>query len=263
MGLDFNAAPTAAVFAHPLRPGEYPSEHEREGLEHIGFFGEFFDAAGMDSHTLAERLITGQGGNFPSNWKGLREHQAPVHVYGDATGRSRSMASAGTESNWSIVSRVFSELGRRFILTVPSVNPTIVLSVRALNAKLENALGVRSCWIDPVFCPELIRDCMSVTLTSDGLDIVKHARSSGSGDERWKRSHLSDSARYIVSARYAALAKPQGRSFSRENMAEMADRLRPAGGTSGGSGYGGSGSTFGGRYPGGKLGSGPWGGRGL
>jgi hypothetical protein len=91
--LDFNNRPIAGGLWHPLNPGEYPSEHERSGIKHVGKFGEIFDTQGGGLQALCALLLGGGAGNsgsLPPNWQGLTEHKAPVVFFGDGTGLNKS-----------------------------------------------------------------------------------------------------------------------------------------------------------------------------
>jgi hypothetical protein len=66
--------PIAGGLWHPLNPGEYPSEHERSGIKHVGKFGEIFDTQGGGLQALCALLLGGGAGNsgaLPPNWQGL------------------------------------------------------------------------------------------------------------------------------------------------------------------------------------------------
>jgi hypothetical protein len=210
--LDFNIEPRVAVLAHPLRPGQYPSEHQRNGVEHVGVFGEFFSlGGGMSDRRFAEALVRGDrgvGGSYPqddlrglpANWKGLREHRGKIIAFGDAVGNHRSVHSDNLESSWQIVDSVFSEVrdvnGRRlYQRSVPEANPAPRARVHSVNAKLMNALGVPSLWIDQR-CRELTRDFERVVWDDDGVSIREWRR--GNQGTEWHRTHLSDALGYMV-----------------------------------------------------------------
>ena len=79
LGLDFNLQPRACVFAQQLNPGEYPTEHERAGLTHVGIFGEYFYAGEMADRDWAIDLVRGGRGDgcdmqpryASEEWRGL------------------------------------------------------------------------------------------------------------------------------------------------------------------------------------------------
>jgi hypothetical protein len=200
--LDFNRNPAVCGFAHPLNPGDYPSENERAGIKHIGVFGEFFHVGGMDAYEMANAILRGEwgsGGHFPDNWKGLANHEGPVIAFGDATARNKRMAGP---NEWQIVNDVFrngtrDQEGRsRYSVSLPDGgNPLVVFGVRSVNAKLCSAAGVRSLHIDPR-CTELIADLLTCVWDKTGTDIQKYGERGGS--KMHLRTHLSDGLRYMI-----------------------------------------------------------------
>lgn len=201
--LDFNINPAVAGFAHPLNPGEFPSEHQREGISHIGVFGEFFHVGGMDAHELARAIVAGErgsNGNFPPNWKGLKAHRGRVIAFGDATANARHM---NGPNSWQIIDAVFRDVCRDpkdpevqlYRRRLPQQNPLVHFRVRSVNAKFESATGIRSAWVDPR-CTELIADFNSCTWNKEGTDLQKWGERGGS--KLWQRTHLSDGFGYMI-----------------------------------------------------------------
>ncbi|HXG58124.1 MAG TPA: hypothetical protein VNL91_03805 [Thermoanaerobaculia bacterium] len=222
MWLDFNLEPRAAVFAHQLNPGEYPGEHERSGLIHLGVFGEYFYAGEMSDRRFAQALIRGDRGDgcdsqpryrseelrgLPppcdetcdpvcrkGHWNGLRAHRGRIIACGDQRGTHRSSHGDNLESSWAIVDQEFGQL-KRYGKDVPEDQPSPRARVDSVNAKLCNALGVRSLWIHPR-CEELIRDFEQVQWDEDGTALREWRR--GSMGTEWHRTHLSDGLGYGV-----------------------------------------------------------------
>ncbi len=200
--LDFNRNPAVAGFAHQLVQGEFPSEHQRPGIKHVGVFGEFFHIGGMDAYEMANAILRGDhgsGGHFPDNWKGLANHNAPIIAFGDATARNKRMAGP---NEWQIVNDVFrngtkDDEGRyRYGVSLPeNGNPLVVFGVRSVNAKLCSAAGIRSLFIDPR-CTELIADLLVCVWDKTGTDIQKYGERGG--NKLWQRTHLSDGLRYWI-----------------------------------------------------------------
>ncbi len=199
---DFNKDPAVAGFAHPLNPGEFPGEHQRAGITHIGVFAEFFHVGGMDAYEMANAILRGEpgsGGHFPSNWQGLTNHKGPIIAFGDATARNKRMAGP---NEWQIINDVLRNGTKRedgtyrYSVNLPEGgNPLVVFGVRSVNAKLCSAAGVRSLWIDPR-CQELIADFLICTWDPSGTDIQKYGMRPGS--KMGLRTHLSDGLRYMV-----------------------------------------------------------------
>jgi hypothetical protein len=210
LGLDFNSEPRAAVLAHPLNPGEYPSDFNRKGVTHLGVFGEFFWGDKLSDRKFAEKLVNGDRGfggdsqpryrdedlrGLPENWRGLKGHQTKIVAFGDATGGHRSSHSDNLESSWQIVDQVFRQLVGKFSKNVDdSRNPPARARVDSVNGKFLNMLDIRSLWIDPR-CEELIRDFEQVMWDEDGG--LREWRRGSLGTE-WHRTHLSDALGYII-----------------------------------------------------------------
>ncbi|HSY50407.1 MAG TPA: hypothetical protein VLC46_16465 [Thermoanaerobaculia bacterium] len=228
--LDFNLSPRAASFGHPLNPGEYRGEWEREGLLHIGVFGEYFYAGEMSDRKFAQDLIRGGRGDglgeqakyrdealrgLPrschkcdggcdkpclekcekvcraGHWNGLRGHRGPIVAYGDQRGGHRSSHGDNLESSWDIVDQEFLKLGN-YAKDVPENQPSPRARVDSVCAKLCSALGIRSLHWHPR-CEESIRDCELVVWADD----QKALREWRFGKERF-RTHLLDGVGYGV-----------------------------------------------------------------
>lgn len=196
---DFNVNPAVAILGHPLNPGEYPSEYHRDGISHVGVFGEFFQVGGMDVSGLCAALLhgdAGNGGHMPPSWRGLMEHAGRVVMFGDATSTYQRMA--GNE--WQIIDDVIGRAMRgRYSRQVPEKNPLVAMGVRAVNAKFMSAGGIRSLWVHPR-CTELIADLLTVIWDKTGRDVQKYGMRPGSNSKLWQRTHLSDALRYLISA---------------------------------------------------------------
>jgi hypothetical protein len=201
--LDFNRDPAVAALAHPLFRGEYPEEHYRPDISHVGFFGEYFNVGGQDAYQLGQALLRGdQGsdGHFPDNWLGLANHRGPIIAFGDATARARRM---NGPNEWQIVNDLLSngtideDTGEpRYRTMLPEKgNPLVVFGVRSVNAKLRSASGVRSLWIDPRLM-QLIADFFFCVWDRTGTDIQKYG--DRGGGLRWQRGHISDAVRYMI-----------------------------------------------------------------
>ena len=221
VGIDFNNRPIGGVLCHPLNPGEYPSEHERAGVDHIGQFGEVFDAAGGGLEALCSLLLSGgvgSNGAAPHNWGGLLAHRGRVVFFGDSTGQNRTPAG---KTLWGIVDDVVGrELGARGIKYARQVphNPLVPLRVRAVNAKLCSAAGVRSYWIDPR-CDETIADFLVCVWDKHKPDLQKYGERGGRS--LWLRTHLSDALGYLIDALF-----PLGRPTSPTKL-DLSSALSP------------------------------------
>lgn len=198
VNLDFNNRPVAAGLCHQLNPGEYPGEHERPGITHIGKFGEVFDIRGGGLQSLCPLLLVGDAGDsgsVPPNWKGLIEHKGRVVFFGDGTGLNNN---ASGKTLWSIVDDMIGkELAARGISYGKNVdrNPLVPLRIRAVNAKLCSAGNIRSFWIAP-WCRRTITDYRSVVMDKSKPDVQKFGERGGS--DRHLLTHLSDADGYML-----------------------------------------------------------------
>jgi hypothetical protein len=198
VNLDFNNRPIAAGLCHPLNPGEYPSEHQRPGVNHVGKFGEVFDTQGGGLQALCALLLGGGLGNkgaAPREWQGLLEHKGPVIFFGDGTGLNKS---ASGMSLWAIVDDVVGKaLRARGIKYSRDVGLNVLVPIRArsVNAKFCSASGVRSFWVDPR-CKQSIADYTAVVWDKAKPDVQKYGERGG-GD-RWLLTHLSDADGYMI-----------------------------------------------------------------
>ncbi len=218
VALDFNNAPCAAGLWHPLNPGEFPSEHQRPGVKHIGKFAEIFHTRGGGLEALAAILLDDTGdvgdcGSAPSvgddaggdHWKGLVEHRGPIKFFYDATGNNKS---ASGKSLWDLLeSLVGQQLRARNIAfsrgTLATTNELVPIRVRSYNAKLCSASGVRSAWIDPRN-KYTTNDLMSVVWDKTKPDVQKYG--DRGGKDLWLLTHLTDGDGALMVAEF-----PMGR----------------------------------------------------
>lgn len=222
--MDFDMEPAVAALAHPLKRGEYPDEHHRDGREVIGVFGEYVNTAGISVRRLAEMLVKGDRGSggayrderlrgLPDAWEGLRGQVAPFTAYGDATGNFRSKAADNLESSWQIVGEVFRQVvnadGRHlYARDVAEFNPAPRARLNAFNARLENAMKIVSLYIDPR-CEQLIADCEQCVWDENGTRLKKWGKRAGG--TLYLRGHLLDAVSYLTHQRF-----PMGNDRTRE-----------------------------------------------
>lgn len=234
--LDFNVEPRIAALAHPLRPGEYPAEWDRAGVEQVGVFGEFFSLnGGMSDRNFADAMMRGQRGfgdaayvnedlrGLPANWKGLAQHKGPIIAYGDAVGTHRSVHADNLESSWQIIDQIFRQVtdanGRNLYgRDVPDGNPPPRARIHSLNAKLMSALGTPSLQIDPR-CRQLLKDFERVVWDDTGL-VEREWRRGNQGTE-WHRTHLAAALGYMVHRR-----APMGRDTETNQVFDTHERPR-------------------------------------
>lgn len=207
VNLDFNNRPIAAGLCHPLVPGEYPQEHMRQGVDHVGKFAEVFDTQGGGLQALCAMLLGGEVGNkgsAPREWRGLLEHVGPVIFFGDGTGNNKS---ASGQSLWDLVDDLIGKQltarGIKYSRNTPTTNPIVPVRVRSMNGKFKSNSGVRSFWIDPR-CTYSITDYMSVVWDKSKPDVQKYGERGGK--DLWLLTHLSDGDGYMLHALF-----PMGR----------------------------------------------------
>lgn len=213
--LDFDLDPAVAAFGHPLKHGEYPSEHEREGREVVGIFGELVITGGISVRRLAEAIVRGDRGSgldyrdeglrgLPANWAGLRGHKTRFVAFGDATGNQRSKAADNLESSWQIVGEIFGQVrdekGQRlYSKDVAEFNDSPRARFHAFNARCESATGIVSFYADPR-AEQFLKDTEQCTWDVDGVTLKKWSKRAG-GD-LYARGHLLDAVSYPIQRRY-------------------------------------------------------------
>jgi hypothetical protein len=182
--IDINTDPRVAVLAHPLIPGEYPTEWDRPGVEQIGVFGEFFDVGGMSDRHFAEAMMSGNRGGgeagyqdlelrgLPASWHGLLAHKGPVMFYGDADGNRRSVHDEALRSSWAIMQETFRRLPK-WGIDVPANNPPARSRIHSVNGKLRSSdtderRGAPSLSIAPR-AKHTKKDCETVVWDEKGL----------------------------------------------------------------------------------------------
>jgi hypothetical protein len=257
--MDFNLRPRAAGFWHPLNPGEYPSEHEREGITHVGKFGEYFYAGEMSDRKWAIDMVKGGRGSGcgvqPSYRIGGDEHRGlppPCHKCDDdcndpceqrcekvcrkghwnglrghrgriiAFGDQRGTHRSSHDDDLGSSLDIVNQVLRQlgnYGTDIPDVQPSPRARVDAVNGKLCNEMGIRSAWIDPR-CEESIRDYEQVQWDADGKGLREWRHESGTESHR---THLSDGDGYFIVQRF-----PAGRDETDDDTPTVTRRKRPS-----------------------------------
>lgn len=203
VAMDFNVRPAASTLAHELREHEVPSDHQDAHLVYHGVWGEFSNNVGMTAVQHAEALVHGlrdKGGHWPREFKGLKNHQAPIYMYGDASGHQRRVEADDLRSAWQQVNQVMEKyLGNRYHFDVPRVNPSEYDSVTLLNSKMESDDGEVTYFVAP-WCVDLIKDCEQVVPMANGKSLIDKRKDGG-------RTHWLDPERYKVARRYPGTMK--------------------------------------------------------
>jgi hypothetical protein len=169
IGFDFNYSPAVCVLS------------QRRGDE-IHFFKEFY-ICDSDTHELATDLC---------DWIAAADHQAEIHLYGDASGHARTAVSRIT--NWDLVFDAFRSIG--FTVEVgnlhrhiPKANPPVLSRVNSCNCLFRN----NRVYVDLAGCPELVKDWEMVAFDKDKVAIDKSDS---------MRTHPSDAAGYLMHTLY-------------------------------------------------------------
>ncbi|MGA2601099.1 MAG: phage terminase large subunit [Bryobacteraceae bacterium] len=145
--------------------------------------------SGEEIHVLDEIVLNRASTQQACEEFNLRfpNHQAPVVVYGDASGNK--MQTSGT-SDYAIISEYLQRNGyMNYRMQVPPANPRISDRVALMNAQLLSAYQEVQLFIDPR-CKELLKDLEEVTYKPDSGIIDK--------EKDPKRTHLSDALGYLL-----------------------------------------------------------------
>lgn len=169
--IDLNVSPMCWVLAH-----------DYGGKMHV--FDELWK---LDTHTQA--CLNAVASNYGN-------HQAGWLIYGDATSRSRNVASSIT--NYNMIENDKRLINKRILL--PKANPNINDRFACMNAKMRNAAGEVGLYIDPS-CEKLIED----------IELDSYKEGTMNRDETDKmRGHMCDALGYGIFARYPIVRDNQG-----------------------------------------------------
>lgn len=119
-----------------------------------GIFQEY----GPDVYAVDEIVIHGAEGKdtaieFVERYKDHK--QCPVYIYGDADGNKGEKH--GFESNYLTIAKILKENGFTVYMKVPRANGPIKNGQNALRAKILDATGKRSFFVNPEKCPTIDR----------------------------------------------------------------------------------------------------------
>jgi hypothetical protein len=124
---------------------------------------------------------------------------APVHVYGDRNGKSRSVRSNKTD--YAIIREIIAPGRSAFEIHVPEDNPPVVDRINAYNAKLCTASGLRTYFVHPR-CEKLATDLARVSLKPGTRDFDTKDKTLG---------HFTAADGYRVARLYPVRMKVEGR----------------------------------------------------
>lgn len=163
---DFNRTPGVALVCQEVKvPGWLDmGPQQKQGQEEpriTGAIDEVYIERNSTTEKVCERL--------QRKWK---EHEGPVHIYGDASGGSRHSSSLHG-SDWDIVRNVLGpHFGHRYKERFGRKNPPIRGRLNAVNSRLQSADGTIRMVVDSKLCPSLVKDFEGVECDSAG-DIIK------------------------------------------------------------------------------------------
>lgn len=173
--LDFNVEPGAAVVCQEMM---LPN-----GLRGTAVIGEVHIPYDSDTPSVCRRLVR--------DWAG---HQAPVLVYGDATGAARK-TSAVNGSDWQLARQFLSSSFPRVHFMVPRANPAERDRLNAVNSRLKTRSGRVRLMVDPARAPETVMDLEGVRLLEGGSGEINKAKDKD-------RTHWTDGLGYYVEKRF-------------------------------------------------------------
>lgn len=171
LAFDFNYSPAVCTFSQV---------RQRE----IHVFYELY-LLDSDIWELVDKISEWTLSSKPECWE--------VFVYGDASGRNRSIYSR--ETAWDIVFNGLRKMGFRLTRKFGNANPPVRNRVNSANALLKRG----GLYIDMNKCPELVKDFEQTTWGGEGLDKADKLR-----------THLGDAITYQIDTLfpYAELSKP-------------------------------------------------------
>lgn len=122
-------------------------------------------------------------------------HVGDLWIFGDQSGKHGS--SNNKKGNYDIMKLNFQGHQFRIKMKVPSKNPTNVNAAASLNLRFQDRFGASRITIDPVGCPELIKDLVQVVWEDGGT--TKTIKKSRKRDNPYFwRGHLSDAVMYLT-----------------------------------------------------------------
>lgn len=118
----------------------------------------------------------------------IADLQAPIVITGDASGRQRSVNSAG--DTYSELRHYLNKAGfRNYTMRIASHNPAVLQRVKLVNARMLDSCGGTNLFVDPR-CRELVKDLEEV-LFKPNEGVIDKARDPA-------RTHISDALGYLV-----------------------------------------------------------------
>jgi hypothetical protein len=163
---DFNVAPGVAAVGQ---------EHDR----YTDWISEVHIPRNSNTILVCDKLIEKFG-----------NHKGRVRCYGDATGGAKGSAKV-QGSDWDLIKgRLRPVFGDRLIVDVPNENPRERSRINAVNSRLKSMSDEIHMRVDPVSCPNIVRDFESVSTIEGSAGVIDKSDST--------ITHLSDAIGYYV-----------------------------------------------------------------
>jgi hypothetical protein len=173
---DFNVEPGVAAICQEQR---LPN-----GLDGTAVIGEVYIPRNSTTPAVCRKVA--------HDWE---HHKGPIRMYGDATGGARGSARV-MGSDWDLIrAELRPVFGDRMVIRVPASNLQERARLNAMNSRLMSASGEIRMMVDPVKCPNVVRDLEGVRLLKGG---------SGELDKKADPtlSHISDALGYYISMEF-------------------------------------------------------------
>jgi hypothetical protein len=138
-----------------------------------------------------------------SNWRGLMQHRAKIHVYADAND-GRGNANAVKGGSIQIMRDMLGEaLGEMVEFHIPESNPRVKERLLAVNRGFRDASGIASVFVGS-WCEAHLSDFREVVPDANGepLKVSKSPSQRRSGNDYWMRTDISDAWGYHWSYRH-------------------------------------------------------------
>ena len=149
-----------------------------------------------DTFKIYRELVLEDDGNIDEMCQMFREAypnpNSEVWIYGDATGKARSVGGGG-RSEYQLITNAMRKYGMTVRIKVPETNPLVNDRVNAVNASFRDSEGVPRIEIDPS-CTELIDDFEGVLRDNRNGILKTHNRR----DPYCRRTHSSDAFGYWI-----------------------------------------------------------------
>lgn len=180
---DFNVNPGVAIIAQEMK--KYPKgQIPVVGKTTTACIGEVYIPRNSNTIRVSDKIV--------ADWY---EHEGNVFCYGDATGGAGGSAKIAG-SDWDLVKKILWPIFKeRLFIEVPPANPRERVRINAVNSRLLNVLGETYLVVDPVECPNTVKDFEGTRILEGGTGEIDKKRDP-------MLSHLTDAIGYYVNRVY-------------------------------------------------------------